>query len=362
MKTTTRIADELAVPVALRPFAEVHLSGPRPIAKVAELLAIPGLIAHIDVREIVACAVALRTAAPHDRLVWTLTAGVLDRRVPNWHWDMVSDKRRNEVYEVAAQALIEPGMTVLEIGTGTGILAMIAARAEAKHVYTIEMNPRMAYVARASIAKNGYADRITVIESDALNVSVGDQLPHRADAIIHEIISTNVVSENVLELIGHAKEALLVPDPLLLPDEVWAMGQLGAREPQYPLSDVSGFDLNALDLMEATARHVKSLRPDQILGPPARLFGIDLNAEPPNLSQSCRVTLAADTSGTLTGVAQWPSFRFPDGTVFDGSEHSSCWGRLYHALHPTLDVEVGQEVSLQVDQLPSALAISHAAG
>ncbi|MEM6622135.1 MAG: 50S ribosomal protein L11 methyltransferase [Pseudomonadota bacterium] len=240
MKTTTRIADELAVPAALRPFAEVHLSGPRPITKVAELLAIPGLIAHIDVREIVACAVALRTAAPHDRLVWTLTAGVLDRRVPNWHWDMVSDKRRNEVYDVAAKALIEPGMTVLEIGTGTGILAIIAARAGAKHVYTIEMNPRMAHVARASIAKNGYADRITVIESDALNVSVGDQLPHRADAMIHEIISTNVVSENVLELIGHAKEALLVPDPLLLPDEVWAMGQLGAREPQYPLNDVSG--------------------------------------------------------------------------------------------------------------------------
>ena len=48
---------------------------------------------------------------------------------------MVSDKIRTDAYAQALQQLIKPGDVVVDIGTGPGILALLACRFGARRVY-----------------------------------------------------------------------------------------------------------------------------------------------------------------------------------------------------------------------------------
>jgi protein arginine N-methyltransferase 7 len=76
---------------------------------------------------------------------------------------MMNDTRRNATWERALTRAISPGMRALEIGTGAGVFALIAARAGAK-VYICEDDPVIAAIARDSVELNGLKDRITIIE------------------------------------------------------------------------------------------------------------------------------------------------------------------------------------------------------
>jgi hypothetical protein len=61
--------------------------------------------------------------------------------VDQWHYRMLNDKERNVAYDKAIRRALQlrPGAVVLDIGGGTALLSMFAARAGAKHVYCCEV-------------------------------------------------------------------------------------------------------------------------------------------------------------------------------------------------------------------------------
>jgi len=59
--------------------------------------------------------------------------------------------------------------TVLDVGTGTGIIALSAARAGAAHVVAVDINPNAALSARENARTHGYADRMSVVCGDLLS-------------------------------------------------------------------------------------------------------------------------------------------------------------------------------------------------
>jgi Ribosomal protein L11 methyltransferase (PrmA) len=81
------------------------------------------------------------------------------------HEEMLKDEVRTRTYEMAIMEnkhLFEDKI-ILDVGCGTGILSMFAARAGAKHVYAVDCSS-IAKQAREIISINGFADRITVIQ------------------------------------------------------------------------------------------------------------------------------------------------------------------------------------------------------
>ena len=99
------------------------------------------------------------------------------------HKAMLNDKRRTSLYLQSIHSTVHAGDVVVDIGTGTGVLAIAAARAGARHVYTIEAGI-IGDLAKETFVKNGFADRITLIWGWSYEVS----LPEPANVLVSELV------------------------------------------------------------------------------------------------------------------------------------------------------------------------------
>ena len=103
---------------------------------------------------------------------------------------------------------------VLDIGCGTGILSIFAARAGAKHVYGIEFADIADY-AKEIIKKNNLSDKITIFKSKVEETT----LPvDKVDIIISEWMGYFLLYESMLDTVLYARDKWLTEDGYILPD------------------------------------------------------------------------------------------------------------------------------------------------
>lgn len=96
--------------------------------------------------------------------------------------DMITDEVRMDAYAAALQRTITADTLVLDIGTGTGIFALLACQFGARHVYAVEPGDAI-HIARKIAQENGYAHRITFIQDLSTHIT----LPARADLIVSDL-------------------------------------------------------------------------------------------------------------------------------------------------------------------------------
>jgi len=101
------------------------------------------------------------------------------------------DEQRTAAFQRAIKNTVRKGDVVVDCGTGTGILALFAADAEAKRIYAIESDSRALKNLQETFELNGYKEKISVIAGDVRNV----RLPEKVDVIIAEMISTGLIEE-----------------------------------------------------------------------------------------------------------------------------------------------------------------------
>lgn len=165
--------------------------------------------------------------------------------VNDFHFAMMNDFDRNEFYKKALETQIKPSDIVLEIGTGSGLLAMLAARAGAKHVYAIEANRNMAQLATQIIAANQLSDKITVINKMSTDVIIGREVPERADLLVSEILGTLLLGESALEFVADARERLLKAGAPMIPSAGTQFVSLVQSQDIKSITSVEGWsDLN----------------------------------------------------------------------------------------------------------------------
>lgn len=101
------------------------------------------------------------------------------------------DRERTLALKEAIFAKVSKDDIVLEAGGGTGILSMFAIQAGAKHVYIIELSARFTTIIRDIAERNGFADKITVINGDATETDI----PEKVDVYISELLCTGLFNE-----------------------------------------------------------------------------------------------------------------------------------------------------------------------
>lgn len=137
--------------------------------------------------------------------------------IPRWHFAMLNDMERNLKLKQAIQNTDLKNKTVLDIGTGTGFLSMLAVQQGASHVFTCEANPRVAAMARRIIHQNGFEDKITVINKFSTDLIIGMDIPEKADVLISETVDCGFFGEGFGYSLSHAKRNLLRNDATLIP-------------------------------------------------------------------------------------------------------------------------------------------------
>ena len=135
------------------------------------------------------------------------------------HIRMLNDRQRTKSFMNAIRETVKKGDVVLDIGTGTGILAITAAMSGAKHVYAAESSG-FSDIAQSNFEKNGFKDRITVLQGLSTNLDI----PEKADVLVSEMIGNEPLGENILEIFSDSIKRHLKKNFRVIPERLKIFG------------------------------------------------------------------------------------------------------------------------------------------
>lgn len=188
------------------------------------------------------------------------------------HRTMLDDVARTAAYRTALER--NPSLmrdaAVVDIGCGTGILSMFAARGGAKRVVGVDGAADIAAVARANVAHNGVSDVVSVTQGKVEELLAADGIPGGAgsfDVLVSEWMGYALLYESMLDTVIAARDKLLKPGGAVLPDvatvHVAGFGRLATSLPFW--DDVYGFEMP--DVQEKLTREaVKSAMVQPVKG------------------------------------------------------------------------------------------------
>ncbi|GIL74533.1 hypothetical protein Vretifemale_4525, partial [Volvox reticuliferus] len=179
-----------------------------------------------------------------------------------YHMSMLNDRHRNRCYLEGIRRAVKAArvhhndqpLVVLDVGAGTGLLSMMAARAGADCVVGCERELALAVTANALTAANDLADKVSIIQVHSKDLRVAPEppssslpqeplqetatsstavvapemgserrsggpyhLPRKACLVVHEIFGTDPLSEHILPTMAQVQASLAIPNAVYVP-------------------------------------------------------------------------------------------------------------------------------------------------
>lgn len=263
-----------------------------------------------------------------------------------YHRRMLADTHRTESFARAIEALVGPDDVVVDVGAGTGILSMLAARAGARRVFAVESTP-MAKLAKRIVAANGFEDRITVFEADAREV----ELPEKATLLVSECLGNFIFSDGMLKVLSDCRR-LLTPDAKICPQtlelqlapasvDVLMDGIGWWEEPKY------GFSFGpALASAENDLYHFQ-LPSGLVSAEPRQIFDMALTDVPPTELRPAHWTFSEQVM--VDAVVGWFTAHLTDDIILSTAPGSNThWGQIVFPI-PPVRVDPGDQLHFEID-------------
>lgn len=279
---------------------------------------------------------------------------VLNELVATWHVPMMNEQERNQAYCRALESVVTPEKVVLEIGTGSGLLSMMAARLGARTVVTCEAVELIAETARRIVKRNNYQDQIAVLAKLSSAVQLGTDFPVKADILVHEIFASDLLGEHLLDAIEDAKQRLLQPDAEILPSAASIMIALvGGAELGKHLHVEESFGFDLRDFNAINAKRSPLFRHDletTLLSDDVEAFRFDFLRDATFAAESKSISIEARSTGLCYGVIQWIRIELNQDVRFENhpSQRRSIanWQNIVHRFDQPLPLEAGSVVTV----------------
>ncbi|XP_050300718.1 protein arginine N-methyltransferase 1 [Anthonomus grandis grandis] len=197
------------------------------------------------------------------------------------HEEMLKDEVRTLTYRNSMyhNKHLFNGKVVMDIGCGTGILSMFAAKAGAKKVIAVECSNIVEY-ARKIVETNKLDHIITIVKGKVEEITLPDGI-EKVDIIISEWMGYCLFYESMLDTVLFARDKWLKPDGLLFPDRC-SLFITAIEDRQYKdekinwWDDVYGFDMSSIRKVAISEPLVDVVDPKQVVTSPALVKEVDL--------------------------------------------------------------------------------------
>jgi len=167
------------------------------------------------------------------------------------HEEMLKDEVRTLTYRNSMwhNKHLFKGKVVLDVGCGTGILSMFAAKAGAAKVIGVDMSSIVDH-AKKIVSDNGLSDTITIIRGKVEEIELPAGI-EKVDIIISEWMGYCLFYESMLDTVLYARDKWLAEGGLMFPDKA-TLYVCGIEDRQYKddkiawWDDVYGFDMSCI--------------------------------------------------------------------------------------------------------------------
>ena len=268
------------------------------------------------------------------------------------HAKMLADHERMRSYRDALYEVVQKDDVVVDLGTGTGVLAAFACQAGAARVYAVERLP-IIEVARATVAAGDFADRVIFYEQDFATVA----LPQRADVLVSETLGSFGVGETSFGTLVDCRERLLRQSGRMIPDRVRLFAAPVSAPEFYDLLSFTapqrfGLDLTAAKELTLNQPQGTRITATQCLGPAVPLCTINLATL--DRSTAGRLDIQVDfpleKEGTVHGIAGWFEADLSPSVTLSNAPTSrpSSWQHSFFPLLQPVTLTGGEHLALRL--------------
>ncbi|XP_035521546.1 protein arginine N-methyltransferase 7 [Morone saxatilis] len=297
--------------------------------------------------------------------------------------DMLHDHDRNEKYYQGIRAAVArvkargEKVIILDIGTGTGLLSMMAVTAGADFCYAVEVFKPMAEAAQCIVEKNGFSEKIKIINKHSTDVTVGPDgdMQTKANILITELFDTELIGEGALPSYEHAHQNLVQDGCEAVPHRATVYAQLVESELLWSWAQLQPVEVEGARLVPpptvsrcAGAHSVCDIQLSQVsprsftpLGPLCTMFSVDFSKPVSSAFQSHSSQFAAESGGRAQVILSWwdldmdpsgsivctmaPSWTYPQPKRAPWRDH---WMQSVYFLPVETRVTEGEQLSLTV--------------
>jgi len=266
-----------------------------------------------------------------------------------FHRHLLADSPRTDSFLRAIRQNVAPGDVVVDVGTGTGIMAMAARQAGAAKVYAIERS-QIINLAEQAAKANKLEDGIVFLRGDSARID----LPEKADVVVSECLGLMGLSPMMPAVSRLARKSLknggkIIPRTVslfLAPVEssihyeyvhIW-------QDRQF-----YGFDLSAFQAPASNNVYIAWFAPGSLVSPYQAVATVDLLTD--DVSKA-RISTAftTDRSCRLHGFCGWFSAELADGITLDTSPMSepTIWKQVYLPIEKEVSLEKGSEIRVEL--------------
>lgn len=271
-----------------------------------------------------------------------------------WHEDLLKDEVRTRAFQSAIleNRHIFKGKVVLDVGCGSGLFCLFAAKAGAHHVYGVE-NSNMALAAENNVKGNGFENRITIIQGKMSEVTLPVE---KVDVIISDWMGYCLFMDSFVDSVIDARDKYLNEGGIMFPDSI-AMYVLGIEDRRYKQDkidwwiSVHGYDMSCMRKQVMLEPSVDGVNPKQICTSNFKFKEFDLyTIKKEDKSFKVPFALKGERRDYLTALVVYFTVRFTKCHTFVGFSTSprskwTHWKQTVFYLERPLKIDKGETVN-----------------
>jgi SAM-dependent methyltransferase len=267
----------------------------------------------------------------------------------NFHRFLLGETNsRVELFRRAIAERVKPGDVVLDLGAGTGILAVFACVAGARRVYAVEINP-IVELAKQLARDNGFADRIVFMNSASYDVT----LDERVDVLVTDVSDTCGLQPGGIQSIIDARARLVKPAGTMIPDryDLFAAPVDVAESYEHLIEfwnqKPHGLDFAAFRRLATQNHYTARIEQGAFLSEPARFARLELSG-PIDPAFHGDVLTTVQRRGVLHGICVWFSARLAENVVVSNRPNASTtnYAQAFFPVERPVAVEDGDSVAI----------------